>query len=261
LKSHETYMLGYSANASDFMSRRTVHSHAAFLLPRLRPGLRVLDCGCGPGSITVGLAALVAPAEVVGLDREDSQLALARQRAAAQNISNVRFESGSIYELPFADASYDLVFAHAVFEHLREPLAALSEVHRVLRSGGMVALRSPDWGGFLIAPSSALLDEAIDYFKSLQLQSGGDVYVGRKFRSLLRQAHFRDIEFSASYECFRPVELVGEFLASRIQEAAQHLSSIEARQRVEGFAAALREWYRHEDGVFAAAWCEVIGGK
>jgi ubiquinone/menaquinone biosynthesis C-methylase UbiE len=53
------------------MVRRTVETNASFVPPHLRPGLSVLDCGCGPGSITVGLAGRVAPGQVVGIDVAD----------------------------------------------------------------------------------------------------------------------------------------------------------------------------------------------
>ena len=79
-----------------------------------------------------------------------------------------RFEIGSVYELPFPDGSFEVVFAHAIFEHLREPLSALTEFHRVLVSGGLVALCSPDWGGFLVSPATSQLDAALAYYQTLQ---------------------------------------------------------------------------------------------
>ena len=51
-----TYTCGYSSAAMQIMASRTAEVHARFLLDYLRPGMRLLDCGCGPGSITVGLA-------------------------------------------------------------------------------------------------------------------------------------------------------------------------------------------------------------
>jgi ubiquinone/menaquinone biosynthesis C-methylase UbiE len=243
------------------MAFRSAQSHAAFLLPKLRPGMRLLDCGCGPGTITCGLARIVAPAEVIGLDREGSQIERAREDAASQNISNVRFDTGSIYELPFADGSFEVVFAHAVFEHLREPLSALSEIHRVLAAGGMVALRSPDWGGFLVSPMTPELEAALTYYQRLQMQSGGDVQVGRKFKALLREAGFRELEFSAAYECYGSLESIGEYLAERIDRSAENSMTPGDKERIENHAAALRSWYRSEDGVFAQSWCEILGTK
>ena len=84
---------------------RTAEEAAAFLLSHLKPGMRVLDIGCGPGSITLGLARYVAPAETVGVDQSEVALDAARALAADQNVGNVRFEQANVYELPFDDAS------------------------------------------------------------------------------------------------------------------------------------------------------------
>src|SRR2546426_8796697 len=109
VKSKERYVPGYTANASDFMAARTAQSHAAFLLPRLHRGLRLLDCGCGTGTITLGLGRSVAPAEVIGLDKESSQIERAREETTKPGVTNVRFEVGSVYELPFADGSFGVI--------------------------------------------------------------------------------------------------------------------------------------------------------
>ena len=80
--------------------------------------MRVLDAGCGPGTITVGLARAVAPAEVVGIDAELGVLARARGLAAAQAVENVTFRPADVYALPFPDDYFDAVFAHTLLEHL-----------------------------------------------------------------------------------------------------------------------------------------------
>ncbi len=261
----EHYTPGYSANASQFMAQRTPQSHAAFLLPYLRSGLRLLDCGCGPGTITLGLAVLVAPGEVVGIDQEASQLEQARQQAEQQGRTNIQFQEASLYELPFADNTFDVAFAHAVFEHLRQPVAALRELYRVLKPGGLIALRSPDWGGNLVVSQSEEIDDALTYYKRLQTENGGDVYVGRKFKALLRQSGFTSIEFSASYQCYKPLELIGEYLALRIENSREVDKAVEKGWATEAalrqMAEALRQWSQDEDGLFAQAWCEALASK
>ena len=116
------------------MALRTASQEAAFFLPSLRPGIRVLDLGCGPGSITLGLAEAVAPGEVVGVDFQPSQVAQAQALGAARGLMNVRFEVADVYRLPFPDGSFDAAFAHVVLMHLREPVRALAEMRRVLHA-------------------------------------------------------------------------------------------------------------------------------
>ena len=105
----ENYTPGHTPNALDFMSRRTAESHAAFFLPHLKPGMRVLDCGCGPGGITVGLAQRINPGEVTGIDAGGAPLERARERASEANIQ-LTFREASVYSLPFRDAEFDAVF-------------------------------------------------------------------------------------------------------------------------------------------------------
>jgi SAM-dependent methyltransferase len=148
----ETYTVGYSDVALRYMMRRHAARDAALLLPWLKPGMTLLDCGCGPGTITVGLAKAVVPGRVVGIDLEESQFETAQQIARERGATNIEWKAASIYQLPFPDNSFDVVFSHALFEHLGEPEAALQEISRVLRPDGLVALSSPDWSGNLMAP-------------------------------------------------------------------------------------------------------------
>src|SRR5262245_59048725 len=113
------------------LARRTAAVQAAFFLPNLRPGMRVLDVGCGPGTITLGLAEAVAPGEVAGVDVREDRLALARAAATERKVPNTRFEIGDVYALPFPDAAFDAVLVHAVLEHLPDPGRALAAVRRV----------------------------------------------------------------------------------------------------------------------------------
>jgi ubiquinone/menaquinone biosynthesis C-methylase UbiE len=126
------------------LARRAAATSAGFFLPHLRPGMRLLDCGCGPGSITLGLAEAVAPGEVVGLDIQPAQVERARVLAAERGVANVRFEVGTAYELPFPDASFDAAIALTVLMHLREPPRALREMKRVLKPRGVLGIADDD---------------------------------------------------------------------------------------------------------------------
>src|SRR5512132_437390 len=117
----EEYTMGYGPAAVALMGARSAQTHAAFFLPHLKPGMRLLDCGCGPGTVTLGFAEMVAPGSAIGTDIEASQMALATETAIKRGISNARFEPASIYELPFEDSSFDAVFMSALIGNLREP--------------------------------------------------------------------------------------------------------------------------------------------
>ena len=101
------------------------------------------------------MASLVSPGQVVGIDLEATQLSSAQNCSREQRV-NACFAVASVYNLPFRDGQFDAVFAHALFEHLREPVRALSDMRRVLRSSGLVGIRSPDWAGWFVNPPSAL---------------------------------------------------------------------------------------------------------
>jgi SAM-dependent methyltransferase len=131
---------------------RTAASMVGFFLPYLCPGMRVLDCGCGPGSITVGLAEHVAPGEVIGIDLDPTHIALAQRCAADTGRANVRFARADIYTLPFPDATFDAVFCQSLLSHLREPAQALREIRRILQPAGLLGAREVDTEGMLIAP-------------------------------------------------------------------------------------------------------------
>ena len=131
----ETYGLAKVPGATQVMARRGAASHAAFFTPHLRAGMRMLDCGCGPGTITCDLAGIVAPAEVVGIDFDPKQVDAAVTHAAQEGVTNARFQTANVYALPFPDGSFDAVFSHALVDHLSEPLKAIKEMRRVCARG------------------------------------------------------------------------------------------------------------------------------
>lgn len=246
----ENYTLGYAPEAVTFLDRRTLASHGAFFEPHLLPGLRVLDCGCGPGGITQGIAARVAPGFVVGIDMDGSQIALATERAAALGLSNVEFRQASVYELPFPDASFDVVFSHALFEHLSDKAGAARECLRVLRPGGAIGVCTPDWGGFVVAPESEAMRAAIAAYEDTQNRNGGDTRTGRKLAQVLTEAGFANAKLSARYENYSPVSAIGRLMAWQL-----------ARDGMPQHAAAFRAWQADPQAMFAQAWLSCVARK
>lgn len=246
------------------LAQRTAAQHAEFFVPHLRPGMQVLDVGCGPGSITLGLAELVAPGRVVGIDLQPSQIEQARGLARMRGVTNVCFELADVYHLPFADGVFDAAFAHGVLMHLGEPVRALQELRRVLRAGGVLGLRDPDLGAVLHAPITPLLEQWLQLRVRARQHNGGDAFVGRHHRRLLLQAGFVAAEASASVACAGLTEQVtrhGAFLQAqwiglaRTAIAQRWIDDTTAR----AITTELDAWMRRPDAFAATVWCQAIG--
>ncbi len=242
------YTPGYAPPAVRFMARRTAATHAAFLLPFLTPGVRLLDLGCGPGTITAGLAGAVAPGPVVGVDVAPGQVSAARDHAARVGAGNARFVAAGAAALPFPDGAFDAAYAHALFEHLADPGAVAREVYRVLAPGGVAGVCSPDWGGFLLAPPDPGADAGIAAYRAVQARNGGDPEAGRKLGGYLAGAGFDRVRCGAWYECYPDREVIAGYLADRL-EADGDLAA----------GAGLRAWAARPGGLFAQAWVWAVG--
>ena len=265
---HETYTHGHAPATVRQHGLRTAEEAAAFLLPELRPGMRLLDVGCGPGSITRGLAARVAPGQVIGLDLSRETLAAAREDAAARGLDNLQYEEGSVYQLPFPDASFDVVYAHQVVQHLREPGAALREMLRVLRSGGLVAIRDVDWGTVTYWPPDPWLDRFVDVHFKTWYRNGGEPRMGRQFRALFNAAPVCDLQITAAVWCYAtPHETVewGESYAQRLLTSPMGQRPVEygyaTRSDIEAMAAAFRAWAAHPDAFWAFTQVAALARK
>jgi ubiquinone/menaquinone biosynthesis C-methylase UbiE len=246
------------------LALRTAAEEGAFFLPHLRAGMRVLDLGCGPGSITLGLAEAVAPGEVVGVDFQPAQVAQAQALSAARGVMNVRFEVADVYRLPFPDGSFDAVFAHAVLMHLREPVRALVEVRRVLRPGGIVGVRDSDWGGRIHAPATRLLEQWYALTVRVRQLNGGDPFMGRHHRRLLLEAGFARAEATVSVWSDGTPEKTrrrASFLKAQLQGFAPTALSEGWMDQttVEAVAAEFDAWAERPDALYVETLCEAIG--
>jgi ubiquinone/menaquinone biosynthesis C-methylase UbiE len=139
LDTRAQYPQTYSEKVISYLGTRNAGVDAAFLLPHLRAGMHLLDCGCGPGTITIGLAETVAPGRTVGVDFEPSQIEQARSLAAKLGLQRIDFLVADAYELPFQSNTYDAVLAHTVLGNIQYPLRALAEMYRVLTPGGVIS--------------------------------------------------------------------------------------------------------------------------
>jgi SAM-dependent methyltransferase len=263
----EQYTMGYGPAATAIMAVRTAQSHAAFFLPQLKPGMTVLDCGCGPGTITIGFAELVAPGQVVGTEIEDSQVALARQNATRRNVSNVRFEVADIYALPFEGNSFDAVFISAVLGNLREPVSGLREAYRVLKPGGVIGVKEFDHGGDLFYPLAPALKQYNECYWRLRSENGHDPEGGRKIGAFLLEAGFLHVEMSARYESMadpKVLRRVAGAFAGLLSEGWADVFKDRGWATTDAIRDMSDAWsnFSNTPGSFyAGAWCEAIGRK
>ena len=262
-----TYLQGHHDSVLRSHRWRTAENSAAYLLPHLRLGMHVLDVGCGPGTITTDLAVLVTPGEVVGLDTADVVLDVARTTAAEAGVPNVTFRSGDATALPFDDATFDVVHAHQVLQHLTDPVAALREMRRVTRPGGIVAVRDADYAAMTWYPPSAGLDEWLSLYHEVTAANRAEADAGRRLLGWARAAGFdaRDLLPGAGVWCYATPEDRAWWSALWAERV---MSSTFAEQAVayrladdvslEVLAEAWRDWGAEPDGWFSILHGELI---
>ena len=258
----EHYTIDHRSAFGSCMADRTAQANAAFFLPHLREGTKLLDCGCGSGSITIGFAKAVTGISVVGVDLQESEIHAAEERAKTESIGNVRFELGDVYNLQYSEGSFDAVYCHAVLDHLSRPIVALREMHRVLRYGGVIGVRACDWGGWIHWPQNSLVDEAFSLWHRYKQHEGGDPFIGRRLCALIREAGFERVAGSAapavattSAEVFKAV-----LLAPRLVEDVISLGWA-TKEKYEEMSRAIDEWCTHPDFFHASPWVEATAWK
>ncbi len=214
----------------EVMAARTGQDTARFLVPFLTPGMDLLDCGCGQGNITIDLAELVAPGRVVGVDQRDGDLARARELAAVRNVANVTFQTASIYKLPFPDACFDAASAHHVLVHLADPVAALREIRRVLRPGGIVGIVDATHDRTIRTPTNSLLERWQELQVRARLHNGGSPGFAPTHRACLRAAGFARAETHAIIGGPHGADAAGTAVLTR-QVARSHLAILQEMVR------------------------------
>ena len=242
---------------------RTAENSAGYLLPHLRPGLTLLDVGCGPGTITSDLAELVSPGRVTAVEVTADALALARAEAAERGRTNIDFAVADVHELAFPDATFDVVHAHQVLQHVADPVAALRELRRVCKPGGLVAVRDSDYAAFTWFPEIPALDDWLALYRATARANGGEPDAGRRLRSWALAAGFTDLTATASAWCYATPEEAawwGGLWADRIvhSDLAQRLqaSGATSAEELNRLADGWRAWATADD-----AWFSVLHGE
>ena len=258
----DTYTHGHADSVLQSHRWRTAENSAAYLLPSLRAGMDLLDVGCGPGTITVDLATRVAPGRVVGLDVSPDPLDEARS-AASRAGAEVRFEVGDVYALSADDGSFDVVHAHQVLQHLTDPVAALREMARVCRPGGVIAVRDVDYAATTWFPADPGLDRWLALYRQVARRNEAEPDAGRRLLSWAHAAGLRDATATASTYCYAgPTDRqwwgrswAGRATSSSFAEQAVSYG-LASTGELEDIAAAWLRWAAADDG-----WLGMLHGE
>lgn len=249
---------------------RTAENSAGYLLPHLRPGMRVLDVGCGPGTISLDIARLVAPGVVVGIEPPTEIVEAAATDAAAQGVDNVRFTVGDVYALDLGALDpdgrpFDVVHAHQVLQHLPDPVGALRAMGAACAADGLVAARDSDYDAFTWYPTDARLDRWLDLYQQIARTDGGEPDAGRMLGAWAHAAGFSEVASGASVWCFSNEEdrawwgglWADRVTASRYADRAQQLGLADEEELAD-LADAWRAWAAHPDGWFTVLHGEIL---
>ncbi|WP_026924563.1 class I SAM-dependent methyltransferase [Glycomyces arizonensis] len=264
-KETATYIHGHHESVLRSHTWRTAENSAAYLLPSLRADHKVLDVGCGPGTITADLAAIVVEGHVTAVDHAEGILSKAAEHAEGRGIENIGFEVADVHDLRFEDDAFDVVHAHQVLQHVGNPVQALREMKRVTKPGGVVAVRDSDYAAFIWYPESKGLSEWLDLYERVARGNGGEPDAGRRLKSWALEAGFEEEQIeatSATWTFSTPEER--DWWGGLWAERSLHSSFAEqaegsghaTREELEAIARAWRNW-----GERADAWLMIPHGQ
>jgi len=259
------YIHGHHTSVLKSHATRTAANSSAYLLPYIKPTDRILDIGCGPGSITLDLARYVSEGSIIGVDIESARTALedAQKQAKDENKNNVSFQVGDISKLEFADGSFDIVHVHQVIQHVSDPVSALKEMRRVCRVGGLVAVREA--AGMAWYPEIEEMEEMFTLYKKVAAWTGGTPGAGKQLRTLAKKAGFKSediVHHDASVWCYNTPETVATWShawADRIAGSSFKSNALNSGLATQADLDRLREMWlkftRNED-----AWFTILHG-
>ncbi|OKL59032.1 hypothetical protein UA08_05931 [Talaromyces atroroseus] len=264
---------------------RTIANSAAYLIPHLKPNMKILDVGCGPGSITIDLATNYVPqGSVIGLEYSSKPLlhaqknldaAAAAKKGDNNNEINVQFVQGDVLDMKhlFADNTFDVVHAHQVLQHVPDPIKALEEMRRVVKPDGQGIIASRESASMTWYPKLPELDM---WYNDVYLQVGrnllgGNPDPGSFIHVWAQKAGFERsmITCSAGTWCFsKPEERRwwGGIWAERVLDPDYVEKAVDrggycTREELERIAAAFKDWAEDKDGWFTITHGEMICRK
>lgn len=263
LMTEDRYTHGHQESVVSAHATRTIANSAAYLSGHLAAGLDLLDVGCGPGSITAEFAARVAPGgTVLGIDYSAEVIDRAQ---SVFGDSGATFQTMDLYALDIADDSYDIAHAHQVLQHVSDPVAALREMKRVVRSGGIVAVRDADYAGMHWAPHSPEMDNWMSVYRQVAKANDAEPDAGRFLVKWAREAGFSDVTATVDAWLFASPdrrEWWGSTWAERVISSSLAGQAVElglaTPAELEAMSGGWRTWVNDQDGWFVCPHGELI---
>jgi len=236
--------------------------YADFLIPHLRSDAMVLDCGCGTGTITLGLAEAVPGGHVVGVDLDLSGLKGAHRAAVSLGHQNVSWIGADGRSLPFDGAIFDAILCHSMLETLGDPTPVIAELRRVTKRGGMVGAASVEYDGIILAGKPTAGPRRFYEIRQQLWRAAriAEPNTGQRLRGLFQAAGFGHVEAFADYISYGTPDRISAFAADRAAEcrdrelrAAVTRYGITSAEELLDLAAAWEKW-----GDDPTAWCRVL---
>lgn len=264
--SRNKYPVGYSSTVTNTFKKRSAFEKGRFLIPHLKETDHLLDCGCGPGSMTLDFASLLKKGRVSGIDLEPSQIEHAKQLMKERALSNAEFQKGNILNLPYKDATFDVAFTNGVLWTLESPIKALDELLRVVKPGGIIACREPSFDGLLYYPESKLFEKAFN----LQLRSldelGSYPNIGKELFSYFSEVNLQNTQVSVScdvYSSSKKRKQIAQYFIAAWDEAPWSKHIREKSWASEGEIKELQQellcWEKKPGAFISAPWFEALG--
>lgn len=260
-----TYTHGHHASVVRSHSWRTASNSIAFLLPHIKPHMKILDIGCGPGTITVDLASYIPDGHITGLERAGDILPSARSLAQEKGVTNIEFVEGDANALDYEDGIFDVVFCHQVLQHVGDPVGLLKEMKRVTKRGGIVAARESDYGVFVWYPELPGLREWQGLYDRVARMNGGEPNAGRMLHAWAKKAGLRDPKCSCTSWCYADKgdtkwwseSWVDRSLYSSFATTALE-NGIASEEDLKRVSEAWKEWGEHEDAWISIPSAEIL---
>ena len=268
-KQSANYVLGYESKIVDMLNTHNLLREGRFFISHLKPGMRILDVGCGPGSISISFARCFPYITIVGIDIDQGQITQARDAARHQGLDNIEFHVADVYALPFESESFDAIFAHTLFMHLAKPKAALQDLFRVIKSHGIIGIRE-GISGFESFTDLALprrFNSLGELFKQTFDKSQGVLDIGIKLKGLLHESGFDDIKISSHAEVYdQPDDLEtlkswyqSTFSTTLGQEILKH--GILSPEELKALIASMSNWPQDPGALSILCWVEYLAQK